>query len=391
MREGLQRQIWGRTRTTLIASLVIFCIESLLNNADSASIHASKSISLLYQWRHQHAISDKHLCAQDAFEEDLYPAFPGLDLQALLHLDDRPQVVHSEFQKYLDQGLEGHPKTLTTLNEGIVACQLLLRRSLHFIAAWRVLDGYPDITKLDDSAINGKVLWSVALGPLSIPLSKRVEQRSYLADINRYKTALNDLLEASNQSEYSMVFYAGAICKIHTAMNTILLTGSCLPARTSCHSLLSEFHEIVTLCEQIYLQASSKGGSTYVFDMGLIVPLSVVAIRCRDVRLRKNAIKLLLSKPGYREGIWDAEAMGHVCKWVVTIEEEASLDELSYVAGKIDDQGRLGKDEAAAEDKIPTLLMVHFKLNDRKARAFCAVPVRGKDEELVLKETVISW
>jgi hypothetical protein len=390
MRRGLQEKLWGRTRTALIASLVIFCVESLLGDPDSASIHASRSMSLLYQWVPQHAVRDKHLCAQDAFEEALYPAFPGLDLQAMLHLDHRPPSLHYRFQKYLSDGLEDSPKTFTNINDCIIGGQLLLRRTLHFIAASRILDGYPNITDLPEPIANSKS-WSVALGPLSIPPSKRVEQRSYLTDITKYKAAMNELLQTTGDSEHSIAFYAGSICRVHTAMNTILLTAACFPQRTSLDSLLPDFQEIVTLCQVLYKQASSSGGSTFFFDMGLIVPLSVVAIRCRDRGLRNEAIELLLSSPGYREGIWDAEAMGRVCQWFLGIEKEAGLDELAYVAGGIEGEGRLMKDGTAGHDKIPTLLMVHFELNERRARAFCAVPGSGKAGEMALKEGNINW
>lgn len=427
MQEGLQRKIWGRTRTSLvrfliailfdcirkatskhasysnsvkhllkpilsqIASLVIFCVESLMGNADSASIHASRSINLIYQWRFQHAKSDKALCAQDAFEEDLYPAFPGLDLQALLHLDDRTKHVHLDLARILDAAMTGAPKILTTLNNCVISGQLLLRRNLHFIAGHR-LDSYPNIGTISEfSVAHSKSRWSVALGHIQVPNSQRVAQKAYLAEINSYKADLEDFLKASSNSDSSIAFYACTICKIHTAMNTILLTGACFPPRTSWDSLLPDFQDIVTLCEKIYPQASANGGSTYTFDMGLIVPLAVVAIRCRDITLKKRAVGLLLSKPGYREGIWDAEAMGNICEWFIEIEEEARLNELSYVAGGIEGEGRLVKDDAATEHKVPTLLMVQFELNERKARVVCAMPDRGKKAERAIQEKVISW
>jgi hypothetical protein len=43
------------------------------------------------------------------------------------------------------------------------------------------------------------------------------------------------------------------------------------------------------------------------------------------------------------------------------IEEEAKLNELSYVEGGIVGEGRLVKDEATTEAQMPTLLTVHFE------------------------------
>ena len=392
MQEELQGKLWGHTRTALIASLLIYCIESLLGNVHSASIHAARSIGLLYTWRHQHAVSGKSLCAQDAFEQDLYPAFPGLDIQALLHLDDRPRNVHLGFQIYLDYSSHCFTSKLTSLNDGAEACQLLLRRNLHFIAAWRITDEYPHIaSSLDHLVGNGQVWWSIALGPLKIPPSKRMEQKSCLEDIATYTASLNELQQQhSSESESSMAFSVYSTCRIHTAMNKILMTAACLPLRASWDSLMPDFLEIVNLCENLYPQVSSAGGTTYGFDVGLIVPLAVVAIRCRELWLRKKAIVLLLSRPGYREGIWDAEAMGHVCEWILEIEDEEEGN-LSYMPAGIEGEGRLVRDEPAGEWKKATLLMVHFELDERRAKPFCALPMGRDGGEWILKDKIISW
>jgi hypothetical protein len=100
---------------------------------------------------------------------------------------------------------------------------------------------------------------------------------------------------------------------------------------------------------------------------------------------------LLLSVPGYREGIWDAEATGRVCEWIIELEEEARLHELSYAANGTHGEGRLVKEESAREDKVLTLLIVQFELNERKVRAVCLVRNRGMAEEMAVKEKVISW
>jgi hypothetical protein len=361
-----------------------------MGNADSASIYASRSINLLCQWHRQLGISGNTLCAQDAFEAELYPAFPGLDLQALMHLDDRTKDVQLSFTKDLDHAIPEGLKPLTTVNQCVISCLVLLRRNLHFIAGWR-LDSYPDLNKVSSTPAPHSISrWSVPLGYLQIPNSQRVAQKCYLAEIDNYRADLNEFLKISSTSDPIRDSYACTLCQIHTAMNTILLTGAYFPPRISWDSLLPEFQEIVTLCTKIYPQSSAKGGSPYSFDLGPIVPLAVVAIRCRDLGLKKRAVDLLLSKPGYREGIWDAEALGHVCRWVIEVEEEARTAKLEYMAGGLEGEGRLVKYDASTEEKMPILLMVQFQLNERKARAFCAVPDRGK-AGMVLREKVVSW
>ena len=361
-----------------------------MGNADSASIHAARSVNLISQWWLQHLKSGKALCASDAFEEDLYPAFPGLDLQGLLHLDIRTKEVHLEFTRFIDEALPETPKTLETLDSCIIAGQLLLRRNLHFIAGWR-MDTHPDIhTLLENHLPHSNTTWSVALGYIRIPTSQRMAQKCYLTELDNYKLKLDAFLQTSIITDNTAALYVNT-CRIHVAMDTILLTGACFPPRTSWDSLLPEFEEIVTLCERFYPQVSARGGSTYKFDIGLIVPLAVVAVRCRDIALKRRAIDLLLSKPGYREGIWDAEAMGHICEWFLEREEEAAiLNKLEDAVDCKEREGRLVQDKTAAKDKVPTLLMILFELNQRRARIVYAMPEQGM-AEMVLKEDVISW
>ncbi|RDW91639.1 hypothetical protein BP5796_02804 [Coleophoma crateriformis] len=58
------------------------------------------------------------------------------------------------------------------------------------------------------------------------------------------------------------------------------------------------------------------------FEMGILPHLYFTAVRCRDSKLRREAIKLLgLARPR-REGFWDARILIKVAKRVVEIEED---------------------------------------------------------------------
>ncbi|KAK3359990.1 hypothetical protein B0T25DRAFT_446507 [Lasiosphaeria hispida] len=55
-------------------------------------------------------------------------------------------------------------------------------------------------------------------------------------------------------------------------------------------------------------------------DLGIVPPLFVVATKCRDRDLRKQAIQLLQSSPR-REGMWDSELTARIALWIAEIEE----------------------------------------------------------------------
>ena len=56
-------------------------------------------------------------------------------------------------------------------------------------------------------------------------------------------------------------------------------------------------------------------------DMGIVPPLFVVATKCRDPLIRRQAIQLLRSSPR-REAMWDSELAAHIGSWILGVEEE---------------------------------------------------------------------
>ncbi|UNI18989.1 hypothetical protein JDV02_005214 [Purpureocillium takamizusanense] len=55
-------------------------------------------------------------------------------------------------------------------------------------------------------------------------------------------------------------------------------------------------------------------------DMGIVPPLFVVATKCREPRVRRQAI-LLLRSSARREGMWDSELAANIGQWVMEVEE----------------------------------------------------------------------
>lgn len=56
-------------------------------------------------------------------------------------------------------------------------------------------------------------------------------------------------------------------------------------------------------------------------DLGIVPPLFVVATKCRDPEVRRQAIQLLMSS-SRREGMWDSELIARIGMWIMAIEEE---------------------------------------------------------------------
>ncbi|KND93743.1 Sterol regulatory element-binding protein ECM22 [Tolypocladium ophioglossoides CBS 100239] len=55
-------------------------------------------------------------------------------------------------------------------------------------------------------------------------------------------------------------------------------------------------------------------------DLGIVPPLFVVATKCREPRVRRQAIQLLRSS-ARREGMWDSELAANIGQWIMQVEE----------------------------------------------------------------------
>lgn len=81
--------------------------------------------------------------------------------------------------------------------------------------------------------------------------------------------------------------------------------------------------------------------------MGLspLFPLYLVAHRCRDPCLRRRAVDLLLTQK-WRDGLWNSDLTGQVCKRIIELEEEKAKELVGFdgeitAAGQIPDAARI--------------------------------------------------
>ncbi|KAI9149197.1 mercuric reductase [Paramyrothecium foliicola] len=59
---------------------------------------------------------------------------------------------------------------------------------------------------------------------------------------------------------------------------------------------------------------------SFAADMGIVPPLFLVATKCRDPVLRRQAIQLLRSS-ARREGMWDSSMIAKIAEWIMILEE----------------------------------------------------------------------
>ncbi|TQV99295.1 mercuric reductase [Cordyceps javanica] len=135
-------------------------------------------------------------------------------------------------------------------------------------------------------------------------------------------------------------------------------------------------------------------------DLGIVPPLFVVATKCRDPWLRRQAIQLLKSS-ARREGMWDSELTSNIATWVMQLEEQGvpggggaavppAFDPRNPAAGYMDDQGVVQR--TIPDDRRIMLKAADFDLRARYADIVVGTrAVYNGSLDVRLKKTRISW
>lgn len=103
-------------------------------------------------------------------------------------------------------------------------------------------------------------------------------------------------------------------------------------------TLINDFRRIVKYSKVIidYIKANTL--PNYNFEVGVLPPLHVTAMKCRDPKVRREAIALLRQCP-VQEGVWEGHACAESCTWLMDLEESGIVDGLPEnrsVGGKVD-------------------------------------------------------
>ncbi|KFZ24687.1 hypothetical protein V502_00825 [Pseudogymnoascus sp. VKM F-4520 (FW-2644)] len=123
---------------------------------------------------------------------------------------------------------------------------------------------------------------------------------------------------------------AASILRLHALVATLSLSPASLSSSEEVwEAHTGEFAAIVALARGI-IEADNDTGGTGMgrvsMDTGILGPLYLVALRCRDPVLRREAVQLLSLAPR-REGLWDSTLLARVAERVVGIEEDSNKAE----------------------------------------------------------------
>ncbi|KAK5000289.1 hypothetical protein LTR66_000821 [Elasticomyces elasticus] len=144
------------------------------------------------------------------------------------------------------------------------------------------------------------------------------------SDLARWHTAFEVLRTAALPTLTSKATCTYRLLLMYHKIGALLLSAGTSGRETAWDAHVAEFADLVTDARVIHLRPGSDAkvsAGSVSFELGTVIPLFVVAIKCRDPRVRRSAIALLLDMDRW-EGMWHSVGSAGAAEIVVRIEEE---------------------------------------------------------------------
>lgn len=377
-------------RKTLIGCLLVVCFEALQGNHFEALKNALSGHKLLDDWlarkKHRDSRSEGLTSpAQDVVEDDLVQAFTRMDLQIMTYVDPRPVEMHEGMKNEGTDTVLYMPSCFTSIEEARLYCELIQRRSSHFIAT-------ASHKNLSSEAHSGVLVpkTSVDMGTGAALVSYypesdifrswndalHAEYIQYSSEVTRWFSAFAPLYSSLGPSPapHSRKWTAATVLQIQAKSTEVMLLCSLAGGgESSPDGFLPELAAIVALCREVSASPFYRASSSFTLDLGIVNPLRMVAKWCRNPVVRREAIHIL-RETSAREGLYDGLIMASIMQWVMLIEEEA-MDQNGYIP-----ECKRAKVTSVKAD--PWLSQAHLE---------CTRIGLNEDGSQDIRRTVISW
>lgn len=365
-------------RTTLLTCLVILCFEAWNGNQDYAVRQIQMGLRLINAWceelqldQQKEGLSAPTTRSQDLqLDDELVRCFSKLEVQAISFAEESNPARHALVISNEQKLLENMPSTFTSLSLAEDTENAIVTESMRFFANKTPLPKPPPPKRA--FPIHG---WWGLTDPAAVKI-----QQTIMNYISRWHTAFTPLwekIQSENPTEGTL--FKASTLKLHIQTNTIALISVCSMSEAIWDSYTSTFSEMVTHASLIlniinsrnnlHTQARPKFSS----DSHVIIPLHMIAHKCREAKIRRKAIELLIRFPR-REGVWDSNLAARIGGWAMSVEEEFR-DEKGYV---------------------PLWARIHgvcFERDreGRRAVLSCEQRVNEVDEECVVRRKIVCW
>lgn len=347
---------------SLVASLLVVCFETFHGSYKNACqqiriakriIEEADSKKLL---RRQNQLPSTAPPPQE-IEEDLRRAFQRLDVTSMPHADLYAAQDTIKLRRCNEEDMIPMPSSFKTLVSARNYFFVIVRRA--------VQDNYVSYSFQPAQTTHESNEYTISNGTLYLHQNK--EGGSYIFEIEKWKRSFQPLYDTAIPGTNEWL--ATRSMQLHYLTLWLAILYSCNPHECTYDAHLALFQEIVIGARALL----RNHAAVFTFDLQTIWPLDMVARKCRDRKVRREAIDLLVRNPR-REGIWDSMVVGRCAEWLMKLEEERMRDD-----GSIPEEGRARR------------VGLRMELDAEKAFVWCYFLPRVPGLEEVRHEIMLEW
>jgi hypothetical protein len=326
-------------KTRLMASVLLACFDSFIGDHRQAIVQIQTGLRLLARIQDDRA---RHPHSSERVEEDLLVIFTRFAIQAKSYdmafhfphpyvIQLGPQSLNDPSSPLSDSGSPQPsspiPHQFSSLREARIASDQLCEMLLRFIEHLQAAAKEPSYT----------------LPPSWLQLGA-----TFQTQIDSWTKAFEPIFRSRLQPGINLIEKSAiaALKMFHMNTNIVFLTIFC-KTEVQFDAFLPHFKEIVGLGWEVVGDDEKRAAPdrcpdpqrcqhqhdnprtafsthnikpSFSADLGIVTPLFVVATKCREPTVRREAIRLLKSS-ARREGMWDSELAANIAQWIMEIEE----------------------------------------------------------------------
>ncbi|KAI9052162.1 hypothetical protein LZ554_003524 [Drepanopeziza brunnea f. sp. 'monogermtubi'] len=424
LRESLANQETRSERTTLISIVLFTCFQSFTGDHKAAILQIQHGLGFLEE-RRQDSRNPMMQKKEEKVEDELVQIFTRLAVQAksydmafhfpypyVIRLSPKtqpdptsPQSPSSPSDSSSEPMDPPMPSAFRNAQEARTALDSLCERIMRFNELLSSYHRGPNNILprfvMSQGMVFGDQLrqWDVAFAPLFLTRRNRGVSNTERAGINVLKMLelMTGILYRMGFSTSEMEFdnFTPQFQVIVDLASEVVLDEELVLALAKCgtqardckHRQRAGYHLPGLASHQPGAYREDEGyahiKASFALDLGIVPPLFVVATKCRDRKLRREAIRLLMSSPR-REGMWDSILSGRVGQWIMTI-EEATMSPWEGPSGR-------AARETVPDERRVMVKEILFDMQSREATLRCGTRgARPGDLDTRAKETHISW
>lgn len=314
-------------RDALIACLLIVCFESHSGDRYKAAVHAHYGLRIYHQLPQSERPSK--------VEDDIADAFRNLDITISTVHDGRTIEVHERLLNEAVLLAASMPLAFVNLDEAKRYWHIVMQRCCHFIlTSWRHTDPASLIrpfTSPIPEGITTTVGTNIHTASFKVNAELRVEQSAFYDEMCRWMRAFEPVFNRTRRSGKSTPrdYVTATMLQIQALNAKITLAGILYINEMGYDAHYTDFASIIRLSQDVVKIRNAGSPTSYfsghfVLDLGIVLPIFTLLLKCRDRVLRYQGIEIL--KQWHVEGWWDPLLIIAMCTCVIDIEEEGMVN-----------------------------------------------------------------